>query len=175
MNNKWVYIKGRKKLGEYPSEGKWCSGQYSGLEEFQELSSLAWKIWHEAKMTFIAVWSSRFVASDLLREGKVSSRPQRDWGNQCPRVPISMVNKSSALWQVGANKCAFDKLSCEIKSGRGLGMTSDIEARLSNGKVNYRLQKFLGLLAPTQYARVTRFSLVFRVTVGLRETRPFPL
>jgi len=29
-------------------------------------------------MTFIAVCSSRFVESDLLREGKVSSRPQRD-------------------------------------------------------------------------------------------------
>ena len=44
-------------------------------------------------MTFVAVWSSRFDASDLLREGKVSRSSQRDLGNQCPRVPISMVNK----------------------------------------------------------------------------------
>ena len=50
---------------------------------------------------------------------------------------------------------------------------SDIEARLSNGNslmVNYRPQKFLGLLAPTQYARVSRLSPAFRVRVWLRET-----
>ena len=38
---------------------------------------------------------------------------------------------------------------------------SDIEARLSNGNSfmgNYRPQKVLGLLAPTQYARMTRLS-----------------
>ena len=39
--------------------------------------------------------------------------------------------------------------------------------------VNYRPQKFLGLLAPTQYARVTRLSPAFRVRVWLRETTPF--
>ena len=33
--------------------------------------------------------------------------------------------------------------------------------------VNYRPQKFLGLLAPTQYARVTRLSPAFRVRVWL--------
>ena len=37
--------------------------------------------------------------------------------------------------------------------------------------VNYHPQKFLGLLAPTQYASVTRLSPAFRVRVGLRETR----
>ena len=50
---------------------------------------------------------------------------------------------------------------------------SDIEARLSNSNslmVNYRPQKFLGLLAPTQYARVSRPSPAFRVRVWLRET-----
>ena len=53
---------------------------------------------------------------------------------------------------------------------------SDIETRHSNGNslmVNYRPQKFLGLLAPTQYvslARVTRLSRVFRVRVWLCET-----
>ena len=36
--------------------------------------------------------------------------------------------------------------------------------------VNYRPQKFLGLLAPTQYASVTRLSPAFRVRVWLRET-----
>ena len=36
--------------------------------------------------------------------------------------------------------------------------------------VNYRPQKFLGLLAPTQYARVSRPSPAFRVRVWLRET-----
>ena len=36
--------------------------------------------------------------------------------------------------------------------------------------VNYRPQKFLGPLAPTQYARVTRLSPAFHVRVWLRET-----
>ena len=36
--------------------------------------------------------------------------------------------------------------------------------------VNYRPQKFRGLLAPTQYASVTRLSPAFRVRVWLRET-----
>ena len=36
--------------------------------------------------------------------------------------------------------------------------------------VNYRSQKFLGLLAPTQYARTTRLFPDFRVRVWLRET-----
>ena len=44
---------------------------------------------------------------------------------------------------------------------------SDIEARLSNGNLNYHPQKFLGLLALTQYVSVTR---AFRVRVWLRET-----
>ena len=37
--------------------------------------------------------------------------------------------------------------------------------------VNYRPQKFRGLLAPTQYVSVTRLSPAFRVRVWLRETR----
>ena len=37
--------------------------------------------------------------------------------------------------------------------------------------VNYRPQKFRGLLAPTQYTSVTRLSPAFRVRVWLRETR----
>ena len=56
---------------------------------------------------------------------------------------------------------------------RFISRGSDIEARLSNGNslmVNYRPQKFLGLLAPTQYARVTTLSPAFRVRVWLRET-----
>ena len=36
--------------------------------------------------------------------------------------------------------------------------------------VNYRPQKFLGLVAPTQYGRVTGLSPAFRVRVWLRET-----
>ena len=36
--------------------------------------------------------------------------------------------------------------------------------------VNYRSQKFLDLLGPTQYASVTRLSPAFRVRVWLRET-----
>ena len=36
--------------------------------------------------------------------------------------------------------------------------------------VNYRPQKFLGLLVQTQYARVTRLSPAFCVRVWLRET-----
>ena len=36
--------------------------------------------------------------------------------------------------------------------------------------VNYRPQKFRGLLAPTQYASITRLSPAFRVRVWLRET-----
>ena len=44
---------------------------------------------------------------------------------------------------------------------------SDIEARLLNGNLNYHPQKFLGLLAPTQYVSATR---VFRVRVCLRKT-----
>ena len=39
--------------------------------------------------------------------------------------------------------------------------------------VNYRPQKFRGLLAPTQYASVTRLSPAFRVRVWLRETNIF--
>ena len=44
-------------------------------------------------MTFVAAWSSMLVASDLLREGKVSIRPQWDCGSQCPRVQILIVNR----------------------------------------------------------------------------------
>ena len=36
--------------------------------------------------------------------------------------------------------------------------------------VNYHTQRSLGLLAPTEYARTTRLSPVFRVRVWLRET-----
>ena len=61
------------------------------------------------------------------------------------------------------NKCAIEKevmevtLACNLKESHG----SDVEARPSNSNllvVNYRPQKFLGLLAPTQYASVTRLS-----------------
>jgi len=54
--------------------------------------------------------------------------------------------------------------------------TSDIEARLSNSNslmVNYRPQKFLGLLAPTQYAShqtLSRFSCVSLATRGYIKT-----
>ena len=40
--------------------------------------------------------------------------------------------------------------------------------------VNYRPQKFLGLLAPIQYVRVTRLSSIFHARVWLRETN-FPV
>ena len=48
----------------------------------------------------------------------------------------------------------------------------DLQTRSCNNIIvgNYRSQKFLDLLGPTQYASVTRLSPAFRVRVWLRET-----
>ena len=53
-------------------------------------------------------------------------------------------------------------------------MKVTLSQTLKNGNsltVNYRPEKFLGLPATNQYARVTRLSPAFRVRVLLRETR----
>jgi len=52
---------------------------------------------------------------------------------------------------------------------------SDIATRILKGlMVNYRSKKFLGLLAPPQFARVTGLSSPSHVRVWLHETRAFP-
>ena len=52
----------------------------------------------------------------------------------------------------------------------------DLQTRSCNNTiiVNYRSQKFMDLLGPTQYASVTRLSPAFRVRVWLRETTLAP-
>ena len=79
---------------------QWCGGQYSGLEEFQELFGFAWKIWREAEMTCIAAWSSRFVASDLLRgENQFVVAPSRTEATNAPGFKSWWwMGKSSSLW-----------------------------------------------------------------------------